>query len=214
MDIILLVVALGVAFGNGANDNFKGFASVWGSDTLSYRKALTLATLATLATIAGSIASWWLEDSLVRQFSGKGIVSDATSVMPAFALSVGLGAAGAVSLATRLGFPISTTHAILGGLVGAGAGINDGQFALDRPAATFVLPLLLSPLLAALLAISVHRLLRLRSTEYDCVCFTTAGIPAGPDSDGSVVAADVLPTLLIASDSYCNRIQPPCKLST
>lgn len=28
------------ALGNGANDNFKGFATVWGSQTLSYRSAL------------------------------------------------------------------------------------------------------------------------------------------------------------------------------
>ena len=30
MEIALVLVALLLAFSNGANDNFKGFASVWG----------------------------------------------------------------------------------------------------------------------------------------------------------------------------------------
>lgn len=29
MEIILIGIALFLAFGNGANDNFKGFATVW-----------------------------------------------------------------------------------------------------------------------------------------------------------------------------------------
>jgi len=47
MELARIAVALFLAFNNGANDNFKGFATVWGSDTLSYRQALVLATLAT-----------------------------------------------------------------------------------------------------------------------------------------------------------------------
>ena len=37
MALALIAVALFLALNNGANDNFKGFATVWGSDTLSYR---------------------------------------------------------------------------------------------------------------------------------------------------------------------------------
>jgi PiT family inorganic phosphate transporter len=47
MELALIAVALFLALKNGPNDNFKGFATVWGSDTLSYRQALVLATLAT-----------------------------------------------------------------------------------------------------------------------------------------------------------------------
>ena len=47
MEWALIATALFLAFNNGANDNFKGFATVWGSDTLNYRQALILATLAT-----------------------------------------------------------------------------------------------------------------------------------------------------------------------
>lgn len=62
MEYLLIAVALFLAFGNGANDNFKGFATVWGSESLSYRQALLLATLATLA---GSLLLLLLASGLV-----------------------------------------------------------------------------------------------------------------------------------------------------
>ena len=79
MEFALIAAVLFLAFNNGANDNFKGFATVWGSDTLSYRQALVLATLATLA---GSVASWLLADNLIQQFSGKGLVPNAIASTP------------------------------------------------------------------------------------------------------------------------------------
>jgi PiT family inorganic phosphate transporter len=145
MEWILIVAVIFLAFANGANDNFKGFATVWGSGTLEYRQALTLATI---ATIAGSLLSWMLADGLVQQFSGKGLVaSEATQSLP-FIASVAIGAAVTVFLATRLGLPVSTTHALIGGLVGAGAA-QAGGVHFAKLADTFLLPLLVSPLLAA-----------------------------------------------------------------
>jgi inorganic phosphate transporter, PiT family len=72
MTLLLILSALLLAFSNGANDNFKGFATVWGSKTLNYRQALLLATIATLL---GSLASLFLAESLVQQFSGKGFMT-------------------------------------------------------------------------------------------------------------------------------------------
>ena len=44
---LVLLGALVVAFVNGANDNFKGVATLYGSGLLSYRRALVLGTAAT-----------------------------------------------------------------------------------------------------------------------------------------------------------------------
>jgi PiT family inorganic phosphate transporter len=107
MDILFLVMVAFLAFGNGANDNFKGFATVWGSGTLDYRHALTLATI---ATVAGSIASLFLAEGLVKQFSGRGLVSDAIASSPWFIQSVAAGASVTILVATRAGLPVSTTH--------------------------------------------------------------------------------------------------------
>ena len=55
---ILLLCAVGfLAWSNGANDNFQGVASLFGSGTLGYRTALTWATV---TTFAGSVASVFL----------------------------------------------------------------------------------------------------------------------------------------------------------
>ncbi len=44
---VVLLGALVVAFVNGANDNFKGVATLYGSGLLSYRRALALGPAAT-----------------------------------------------------------------------------------------------------------------------------------------------------------------------
>ena len=47
MTTVILVLAVSwLAYSNGANDNFKGVATLYGSGTLAYRPALGLATLA------------------------------------------------------------------------------------------------------------------------------------------------------------------------
>jgi len=46
---LLITVVCFLAYSNGANDNFKGVASLYGSGAASYRTALAWATIATLA---------------------------------------------------------------------------------------------------------------------------------------------------------------------
>ena len=187
MEYLLFATALFLAFGNGANDNFKGFATVWGSGALSYRQALWLATL---ATAAGSVLSLYLASGLVAQFSGKGLLPQAIVNAPQFVASVGLGAALTVMLATRVGLPISTTHALIGGLVGAGLAASPGEVEFAKLGSTFLLPLLLSPIAAALLGLAAYRLLRLRNAAQDCACVLPPQLTAAP-----VMAHGMLPFL-------------------
>ena len=104
----LVVAMLLVAYANGANDNFKGVATLFGSATTGYRTALRFGTAATLA---GALASLVLAQGLVARFSGRGLVPDALTRDATFLVAVGLAAAGTVLLAVLLGLPISTTHA-------------------------------------------------------------------------------------------------------
>jgi inorganic phosphate transporter, PiT family len=145
MIILLAAMAMFLAFSNGANDNFKGFATSWGAGTLSYRPALILCTAATLA---GGLASLYLAEGLLVQFSGKGLVPDELARTAPFGFAVAAGAGATVMLATRLGFPISTTHALVGGLTGAGLA-SGGAVSWGALGSGFMLPLLVSPILAA-----------------------------------------------------------------
>ena len=155
--VLLFLSACFLAYSNGANDNFKGVASLYGSKTASYRTALTWATITQLA---GSITSIFLAQALLKKFSGKGLVPDALGGSENFLLAVALAAALTIIVATVTGFPISTTHAITGALVGSGivavgSGVNFA--ALQRG---FLLPLLLSPVVAITLAALLYLLLR------------------------------------------------------
>ncbi len=116
MELVLLGAALLVAFVNGANDNIKGVATLYGSGALTYGPALALGTF---ATAGGGMASLLLARGLADAFSGKGLVPD-SALSESFLTAVAMGAALTVLLATRLGFPVSTTHALVGGIVGAG----------------------------------------------------------------------------------------------
>lgn len=153
----LCLAALFLAYSNGANDNFKGVATLFGSQTTTYKIAIAWATA---TTFAGSIVSAFLATALVKNFSGKGLVPDAIADAPEFRLAVALAAGLTVILATLTGFPISTTHGLTGALVGAGLvaiGMQVNFVALQQ---SFMMPLLLSPLVAMLLGAVMYGMAR------------------------------------------------------
>ncbi len=157
MWIASLLAAIMLAYANGANDNFKGVATLLGSRTTNYRRALFWACSTTLA---GSIAAAWVAQELVDTFSGRGLVPDAIASAPAFSASVGLAAAATVLLATYLGLPISTTHALTGALVGAGLIHAANEVAFSHLGTVFLAPLLVSPLLAMMCAAGLYLIFR------------------------------------------------------
>ena len=142
---VLFLATLFLAYSNGANDNFKGVATLFGSGTTSYKSAITWATI---STFAGSITSLFLAETLLKNFSGRGLVANELAASPQFVLAVGLGAGLTVMLATLTGFPISTTHGLVGALVGAGLTAVGTSVNFGTLGALFFLPLLASPLLA------------------------------------------------------------------
>ena len=76
----LLLRATGfLAYASGANDNFKGVASLYSSKTCGYRTALGWATL---TPFTGSVCALLLAAALLKQFSGRGLVPDALAPPP------------------------------------------------------------------------------------------------------------------------------------
>ncbi|MBX7230976.1 MAG: inorganic phosphate transporter [Bdellovibrionales bacterium] len=153
MVIAILLAGLFLAFSNGANDNFKGVATLLGSRTTTYKTALLWASF---TTFAGSITAFFLAQKLMANFSGKGLVPDQIVQLTSFSVSVAIAAALTVFFATKFGFPISTTHAITGALVGAGALASAGAINLEKLTSTFFLPLLISPVIAIIGASAIY----------------------------------------------------------
>src|SRR5438445_1254084 len=102
MTLLVVVAVLFLAWSNGSNDNFKGVATLYGSGTTTYRKALAWATVTTLA---GSLLTLVLAAGLVKTFSAKGLVPESTAASPVFLGAAALAAALTVLIATVAGMP-------------------------------------------------------------------------------------------------------------
>jgi len=184
MAIVLILLTLSVAFANGANDVSKGIATLAGSGVSSYRRAMAWGAV---WTVAGALAAGLVAQGFVPVFSGRGIL-DGVPAGLGFPVAVAGGVIGWLLFATRMGLPVSTTHALVGGLVGAGiaaAGITGVRWAAVVRAVG--LPLALSPVLALALVfvfLPVVRFLFRRLNAY-CVCLERKAIvlasAAGPN---------------------------------
>jgi PiT family inorganic phosphate transporter len=202
---LLLFAVLFLAYSNGANDNFKGVATLFGSGTTNYRMALAWATVTTLA---GSLLALLLAHGLVATFKGKGLVPDEVTLQPAFLLAVGLGAALTVMVATWTGLPVSTTHALTGGLLGAGLMAAPGAIRLAALGTSFVLPLLFSPLVALALTVLVYPLFRWARrrcgvTTQSCLCVGTTFEEVTRQSDGTIALVRTGALVQVGQISEC-----------
>ena len=125
--ILTIILALFYDFLNGANDRANAIATVTATKALTPFQALLLASV---FNIAGAFAT-----TEVAKTIGKGIVSpDFLTAEPQTGLTVlAAGVFGAIAwtfLCTRFGIPISVTHSLVGGLLGAG--ISAGGIAVIR----------------------------------------------------------------------------------
>jgi PiT family inorganic phosphate transporter len=205
----LFLATLFLAYSNGANDNFKGVATLFGSGTTDYKRAIGWATVTTLA---GSVCSIFLAEALVKNFSGKGLVPDALTVSPQFLLAVALAAGLTVMLATITGFPVSTTHGLTGALVGAGLAAVGTQVNFSKLGNSFFLPLLISPVIAVCLAVVAYvaaRALRVKCgvTKEWCVCIggTQQIIPIPQPASVLSLGRVVLPSIAVGTTAECTQ---------
>ena len=136
---------LGLAWVNGANDVAKGVSTLIGSGTAQPSRAIWWGTAWTL--LGGLAAVVW-GTKLANTFGG-GFLAPDFALSREFIVGALSGAFAWVLLATVFGLPVSTTHALLGGTVGAAlmaagpTGLRVGVIANKA-----LLPLALSPLLA------------------------------------------------------------------
>lgn len=208
MTLLLLAAVCGLAYWNGANDNSKGVASLLGSGTLGYRRAIQWGTA---TTFAGSMTAVFLAEELLRRFSGKGLVPDSLAGTDAYVFAVAFGAGATIVIATLTGLPISTTHALTGAMAGAGWMAAGDAVNLAALGTMFLLPLLLSPFLAvglgAALYLAAHGLrVSAGVTKEGCVCVGAersawSVVPEG----AAALSATALPTISVADGRVCDE---------
>jgi PiT family inorganic phosphate transporter len=200
-----LVILAGVlAYANGANDVSKGIATLVGSGVTSYRRAMLWGAA---WTGLGAAAATTVAGAMLATF-GSGLLGP--GVTPTFAASLAAigGATAWVLLANRTGLPVSTTHAIIGAVVGAAVAAYGAQgIAWSGLLGGVVLPLAVSPIVAVGVAYLGSRALRAvpapTAGASDCLCVSAspalvvdviptgaAALRSGPGLDVTVHAGD------------------------
>lgn len=164
----ILVLTVSLAAANGSNDDAKGVATLAGAGVTRYRFAIAWGVLATLA---GSLLSLTFASSISTLFT-SGIV--AAPPDPAFSIAVLAGTAFWVGLATATRLPVSTTHAIVGALIGAGLLLAPGSVKWLSLATKVAIPLLASVVLSYAASALLSRVAR---SAPQCV-----GLDLGPPS--------------------------------
>ncbi len=203
MGAVLILLTLGLAFANGANDVSKGIATLVGSGTTRYRAAVMWGSAWTLA---GGLAASFASQGLVATFSGKGLLVNPPTGS-AFLLSVACGAIAWLLFANRAGLPVSTTHALTGALAGAGI-MAAGASGVAWPAVAkkVALPLALSPLLALAVMLVLSPLLApvLRRFHRFCVCLERREtVPAASAGATASMSVSGLPGVGVLAGSAC-----------
>ena len=197
---VLVLLTVGLAFVNGANDVSKSIATLVGSGVGSERRALAWGAA---WTVAGALGAGFVSRSLVAVFSGSGVLTNAPASM-GFPMAVGAGAIGWLVIATRTGLPVSTTHALVGGLVGAGV-VAQGPAGVSwaTVAHKVALPLAVSPLLSLGLVVVIFPTITLlfRRLNRYCVCLERHHLALAPAVPGLPVAAG--PALHVIAGAEC-----------
>ncbi|MBI4161340.1 MAG: inorganic phosphate transporter [Acidobacteria bacterium] len=169
--LLFLALGFGLAYANGANDVSKGIATLVGSGVTSYRRAILWGSA---WTAAGGLLGAVLATAMVATFGNGLLASGTMPTLPAVAATL-FGAGAWVLAATRTGLPVSTTHAIVGSLVGVAAvayGVEGVRW--SALGGKIVLPLLVSPLASLLLVVLTLRVWCADATAVspgtDCLC--------------------------------------------
>ncbi|MEK7729608.1 MAG: inorganic phosphate transporter [candidate division KSB1 bacterium] len=212
LSAILLLAVLLLSYYNGANDISKGIATMAGSGTVKDRTAIWWGTV---TTILGALLATGLTSGLMRTFSNGIVTQPITSA--AFPLTVALGACGWLFVATTTGLPVSTTHALTGGLAGAGVALFGVEgVAWSLLLKKIALPLAISPVVSFGLAQLLFPLTRFalsRVRQY-CVCMEVQQIAPVVLSSGALALQRNAPEIVIDKSESCMRtVSGPLQLN-
>ena len=160
--ICAILFAFFMAFNIGGNDVANSFGTSVGAKTLTMKQALIIAAIFEVsgAVLAGGAVTDTVRSGIVDLQAIDGL--DPMEFVYIMMSSL-LGAAVWLLIATRMGWPVSTTHSIVGGIVGAAltVGFITGKGGLSMVQwggiGTIAISWVLSPLLGGLCAYLLFR---------------------------------------------------------
>lgn len=109
--ILGIIIALFFDFGNGLNDAANAISTIVATKVLSFKAA------ALLSAIFNFIAAFFFTTAVAKTI-GKGLINPDFVTVPIILAGI-VGAIAWVYFATYLGLPISASHSLIGGFIGA-----------------------------------------------------------------------------------------------
>ncbi|HIW96292.1 MAG TPA: inorganic phosphate transporter [Candidatus Corynebacterium gallistercoris] len=163
--ITSVIFAVFMAFNIGGNDVANSFGTSVGAGTLTMKQALVVAAIFEVsgAVLAGGEVTDTVRSGIVDLNAIDGLDPNEFIYIMMAAL---LGAAIWLLLATRMGWPVSTTHSIIGGIVGAAltVGFVTGKGSWNmvqwEEIGKIVMSWVLSPVLGGVAAYVLYRIIK------------------------------------------------------
>ncbi|QTG75713.1 inorganic phosphate transporter [Trueperella pecoris] len=160
--ITTILFAFFMAFNIGGNDVANSFGTSVGAGTLSLKQALVIAAI---FEVSGAVfAGGEVTDTVRSGIVDLGAINGLDPMEFAYIMMASLlGAAIWLLLATRMGWPVSTTHSIVGGIVGAALTVGfltgKGGWSMVQwnQIGTIALSWVLSPVLGGIVSYLLYR---------------------------------------------------------
>lgn len=158
--LFLLVITAGfyMAWNIGANDVANAMGTSVGSGALTLRRAVIIAAILEFsgAFFFGSHVSHTIQSGIVN----PEIFSDKPMILMYGMLASLIAAGGWLQIASYYGWPVSTTHAIVGSIVGFGALVGGIDAIYWKDFSYIALSWIISPLLGGIISFGIFSLLR------------------------------------------------------
>ncbi len=158
--LLMLAVAFGLfmAWGVGANDVANAMGTSVGSGAITIKQAIIIAVI---FEFAGAILAGGEVTATIRKGILDAAVFEDSPHLLVYGMLASLLAAGTwLMIASSFGWPVSTTHSIVGAIVGFGAvGVGVDAVAWDK-VGSIVMSWIISPLIAGTLAFMLFRSLQ------------------------------------------------------
>jgi len=162
-----------MAFNIGGNDVANSFGTSVGAGTLSMKQALIVAAIFEIsgAMIAGGEVTNTIRKGIVDLSSIQIVPLDFVYIM----MSALLASALWLLVATKKGWPVSTTHAIVGGIVGSSItlgilmqGVNEGLSLVHwNKIGTIAISWVISPLLGGAISYTLYSMIKKYIIDYN-----------------------------------------------
>ena len=147
------VFGIYMAWGIGANDVANAMATSVGSKALTIKQAILVAAI--FEFLGAVLAGGEVTSTIRRGIVDTGLMADEPKLLVFGMLSALLSAGTWLLIASRKGWPVSTTHSIVGAIVGftvAGIGVSAVQWG---KVGTIVMSWVVSPLMAGVIALII-----------------------------------------------------------